>query len=54
MRRLRRELAGLYGVPSYAHYVTKRGGGDAGVREAIEEILKAQGTWSAVSKKARA
>jgi 3-deoxy-D-manno-octulosonate 8-phosphate phosphatase (KDO 8-P phosphatase) len=41
-------------VRQAAHYVTQRGGGDAGVRETIEQILKAQGTWSAVSKKARA
>jgi 3-deoxy-D-manno-octulosonate 8-phosphate phosphatase (KDO 8-P phosphatase) len=37
-----------------AHHVTRRGGGEAGVREAIEEILKAQGKWSAVAKNARA
>jgi 3-deoxy-D-manno-octulosonate 8-phosphate phosphatase (KDO 8-P phosphatase) len=36
------------------HHVTRRSGGDAGVREAIEGILKAQGKWSVVSKKARA
>jgi 3-deoxy-D-manno-octulosonate 8-phosphate phosphatase (KDO 8-P phosphatase) len=36
------------------HHVTRRTGGDAGVREAIEGILKAQGKWRYVSKKARA
>jgi 3-deoxy-D-manno-octulosonate 8-phosphate phosphatase (KDO 8-P phosphatase) len=37
-----------------AHFVTQRGGGDAGVREAIEGILKVQGKWRKVSKNARA
>lgn len=37
-----------------AHHVTRRSGGDAGVREAIEGILKAQGKWSAVATRARA
>jgi 3-deoxy-D-manno-octulosonate 8-phosphate phosphatase (KDO 8-P phosphatase) len=37
-----------------AHHVTRRGGGEAGVREAIEAILKAQGKWRQVSKQARA
>jgi len=37
-----------------AHHVTQRSGGDAGVREVIEAILKAQGTWLAVAKNARA
>ena len=37
-----------------AHHVTRRSGGDAGVREAIEGILKAQGKWRGVSKRARA
>lgn len=36
------------------HHVTSRTGGEAGVREAIEGILKAQGKWRDVSKKARA
>jgi 3-deoxy-D-manno-octulosonate 8-phosphate phosphatase (KDO 8-P phosphatase) len=36
------------------HHVTRRTGGDAGVREAIEGILKAQGKWREVSRKARA
>jgi 3-deoxy-D-manno-octulosonate 8-phosphate phosphatase (KDO 8-P phosphatase) len=36
------------------HHVTRRTGGDAGVREAIEGILKAQGKWRDVSKRARA
>ena len=37
-----------------AHHVTQRTGGEAGVREAIEGILKAQGKWSAAAKRARA
>ena len=37
-----------------AHYVTRRSGGDAGVREAIEGILKAQGKWLYAAKRARA
>ena len=37
-----------------AHHVTRRSGGDAGVREAIEGILKAQDKWRAVAKRARA
>lgn len=37
-----------------AHHVTRRSGGEAGVREAIEGILKAQGKWRTVAKKARA
>lgn len=37
-----------------AHHVTRRSGGDAGVREAIEGILKAQGKWHALVKSARA
>ena len=37
-----------------AHYVTRRAGGDAGVREAIECILKAQGKWRRVAGHARA
>ena len=37
-----------------AHHVTRRAGGEAGVREAIEGILKAQGKWRAIAKKARA
>lgn len=37
-----------------AHHVTRRSGGDAGVREAIEGILKAQGKWRNVAKRARA
>jgi 3-deoxy-D-manno-octulosonate 8-phosphate phosphatase (KDO 8-P phosphatase) len=36
-----------------AHHVTRRTGGDAGVREAIEGILKAQGKWRAVAQRAR-
>ena len=41
-------------VRSAAHYVTRRSGGDAGVREAIEGILKAQGKWLYAAKRARA
>jgi 3-deoxy-D-manno-octulosonate 8-phosphate phosphatase (KDO 8-P phosphatase) len=41
-------------VRGAAHHVTRHRGGDAGVREAIEGILKAQGKWRAVAKKARA
>ncbi len=37
-----------------SHHVTRRSGGDAGVREAIEGILKAQGKWRDVAKSARA
>src|SRR3954454_19738573 len=33
-------------VKEAAHLVTKRNGGDAAVREAIEFILKAQGKWT--------
>lgn len=36
------------------HHVTRRSGGEAGVREAIEGILKAQGKWRDVARKARA
>jgi len=41
-------------VQRAAHHVTRRSGGEGGVREAIEGILKAQGKWRDVSKKARA
>lgn len=37
-----------------AHHVTRRSGGEAGVREAIEGILKAQDKWRALAKRARA
>lgn len=37
-----------------AHHVTRRSGGEAGVREAIEGILKAQRKWRDAAKKARA
>lgn len=37
-----------------AHHVARRSGGDAGVRELIELILKAQGSWARVSEEARA
>jgi 3-deoxy-D-manno-octulosonate 8-phosphate phosphatase (KDO 8-P phosphatase) len=36
------------------HHVTRRSGGEAGVREAIEGILKAQGKWRILASKARA
>ena len=36
------------------HHVTRRSGGEAGVREAIEGILKAQGKWRSAAKSARA
>lgn len=36
------------------HHVTRKGGGDAGVREAIEGILKAQGKWRDLARRARA
>ena len=41
-------------VRNAVHYVTQRGGGEAGVREAIEGILKAQGKWLYAAKRARA
>jgi 3-deoxy-D-manno-octulosonate 8-phosphate phosphatase (KDO 8-P phosphatase) len=37
-----------------AHYVTRRMGGSGGVREVIECILKAQGSWQKVAPKAQA
>jgi 3-deoxy-D-manno-octulosonate 8-phosphate phosphatase (KDO 8-P phosphatase) len=37
-----------------AHYVARHGGGDAGVRELIELILKAQKSWARVAGQARA
>jgi len=33
-------------VKRVAHYVTRRRGGDGAVREVIEMILKAQGSWN--------
>jgi 3-deoxy-D-manno-octulosonate 8-phosphate phosphatase (KDO 8-P phosphatase) len=41
-------------VKRAAHYVTRRSGGDAAVREVIECILKAQGKWDAVAEHAKA
>lgn len=41
-------------VQRAVHHVTRRSGGEAGVREAIEGILKAQGKWRDVAKRARA
>ena len=37
-----------------AHHVARHGGGDAGVRELIELILKAQGAWRRVIATAQA
>jgi 3-deoxy-D-manno-octulosonate 8-phosphate phosphatase (KDO 8-P phosphatase) len=37
-----------------AHHVARRGGGDAGVRELIELILKARGAWRGVIANAQA
>jgi 3-deoxy-D-manno-octulosonate 8-phosphate phosphatase (KDO 8-P phosphatase) len=41
-------------VKSRAHYVTQTSGGAGAMREVVELILKAQGKWAALSKKARA
>src|SRR5579884_3282588 len=38
-------------VKRHAHYVTKHGGGDGALRDAIEFILKAQGKWKKAVKK---
>jgi 3-deoxy-D-manno-octulosonate 8-phosphate phosphatase (KDO 8-P phosphatase) len=57
MRRAGLAVAVANAVPEVrraAHYVTRRAGGDAGVREAIECILKAQGKWRLVATTARA
>jgi 3-deoxy-D-manno-octulosonate 8-phosphate phosphatase (KDO 8-P phosphatase) len=57
MRRVGFAVAVANGVPevrSVAHWVTKRRGGEAAVREVIEFILKAQGKWLSVAPKARA
>ncbi len=57
MERVGLALAVANAVPEVrraAHTVTRRGGGDAGVREAIEFILKAQGRWRLLAPKARA
>jgi 3-deoxy-D-manno-octulosonate 8-phosphate phosphatase (KDO 8-P phosphatase) len=57
LRRVGLALAVANAVPEVrraAHYVTRRGGGEAGVREAIEAILKAQGKWRSASERARA
>jgi 3-deoxy-D-manno-octulosonate 8-phosphate phosphatase (KDO 8-P phosphatase) len=37
-----------------AHYITQRSGGNAAVREVIENILKAQGKWTSAAKHSRA
>jgi 3-deoxy-D-manno-octulosonate 8-phosphate phosphatase (KDO 8-P phosphatase) len=57
LRRVGLAVAVANAVPEVrraAHFVTERGGGEAGVREAIECILKAQGKWLSVASKARA
>jgi len=57
MRRVGLAVAVANAVPEVrraAHLVTRRGGGDAGVRETIEFILKAQGKWGQASAHARA
>jgi 3-deoxy-D-manno-octulosonate 8-phosphate phosphatase (KDO 8-P phosphatase) len=41
-------------VKSAAHFVTRKNGGEGGVREAIELILKSQGKWESLINKARA
>jgi 3-deoxy-D-manno-octulosonate 8-phosphate phosphatase (KDO 8-P phosphatase) len=41
-------------VKRAAHFVTRNIGGDGGVREAIELILKSQGKWESLINKARA
>lgn len=38
-------------VKQEAHWVTPHAGGDGAVRDAVEYILKAQGSWDAVVKK---
>jgi 3-deoxy-D-manno-octulosonate 8-phosphate phosphatase (KDO 8-P phosphatase) len=35
-------------VKRAAHYVTPHGGGDGGLRDAVEYVLKAQGRWTSV------
>ena len=37
-------------VKEIADYITKRGGGQGAVREAVEIILKAQGKWEEVTR----
>jgi len=57
LRRVGLAIAVANAVPEVkrvAHLVTRREGGNAGVREAIEFILKAQGKWLSVAPKARA
>ena len=39
------------GIKKYAHYITKRRGGEGAIREVIELILGAQGKWEQVLKK---
>ena len=38
-------------VKREAHYITPHNGGDGGLRDAVEFILKAQGTWKQVVEK---
>jgi len=57
LRRVGLAIAVANAVPEVkrvAHLVTRREGGNAGVREAIEFILKAQGKWLSVVPKALA
>jgi 3-deoxy-D-manno-octulosonate 8-phosphate phosphatase (KDO 8-P phosphatase) len=44
----------VFEVRRAVHHVARRGGGDAGVRELIELILRAQGSWARVAGEARA
>ncbi len=44
----------VFEVRRAAHFVTQRSGGNGGVREVIEQILKAQGKWAVLWRKARA
>jgi len=37
---------GVTEVKQVAHYVTRQAGGNGAVREVIEMLLKAQGTWA--------
>jgi 3-deoxy-D-manno-octulosonate 8-phosphate phosphatase (KDO 8-P phosphatase) len=57
MKRVGLAIAVANAVPEVqraAHLVTRQRGGEGGVREAIEAILKAQGKWQTVSTRARA
>jgi 3-deoxy-D-manno-octulosonate 8-phosphate phosphatase (KDO 8-P phosphatase) len=57
LRRVGLAVAVANAVPEVkraAHFVTQRSGGDGAVREVIECILKAQGKWDDVARRARA